>query len=640
MSLEHRDVGHQDVVSSVAFSADGKSLISGSYDGTAKLWDIESGSVRRTFDCCDVQDVAFSPNGRLVAVAGFGLSTDVSDVSGTEADDRIGLFDVETGSPWRCLEEVCCSFTFAPSGWQFVGLGWDGVVAWDTDSGRELWRHYDELHYLRTACYSTDGCRIACFGSEGVVILDAGTGECLQDLTDPWRFEEDQMTALIQTFHLGEEAALEKACRNLLRFWDTHLGGFRPIVATDARDGNVFAAFSPNRSRMVLIGEIPPHLFHLNQRKPIRSLVTCQGDSVRTVAFSPDGKLLATGGDRQLVRIFSAETGQHMKDLGTPPSRITAIDTSPAGDLVAAGSADGRVCLWSLSERDLTAILEPRDRFVVTLAFAPDGTELAIGYHDGVVCFDRVEGDGEGWTIQAHAEKLVGGIYLPDGRTFATFGYDDASRAYCERSGAVRFWSIPRRELLQSIPIPPTLVFRRAAWSAKGRRVAFIESRGVAVTTFDDRPRVQPPIWQKNVYAIAFAPDGVTLAIAGEGCGMRLVNTETEQTTKRLEAARDGPTSIAFSPDGRWLARATAYDQVIELFDVSSGEVKNYCLGHRNSVACLAYAPDGSYLASGSRDGTVRIWKSPEGTLQATMLLVPASASGKAEVQYDFTVPE
>jgi WD40 repeat protein len=125
---------------------------------------------------------------------------------------------------------------------------------------------------------------------------------------------------------------------------------------------------------------------------------------------------------------------------------------------------------------------------------------------------------------------------------------------------------------------------------------------------------------------VAFC-DSQRILVADEGYGMRVFDLAKRNAQPSFTATRDGAIALVVSRDGSMLARSTAYFHEIELFDVAIGKLKRYCLGHQNAVGSLAISHDDRLLASGGRDGTLKLWDLPNGRLNASIVLSRGSDS-------------
>jgi Tol biopolymer transport system component len=279
-----------------------------------------------------------------------------------------------------------------------------------------------------------------------------------------------------------------------------------------------------------------------------------KGDDVLSVAFSPDGRLLAMASSLG-VYLYDAETLAEVRFLPTDaPVRSAAF--SPDGRTLASGSLDNTIRLWDAASGALLRTLEEHTWPVLSVAFSPDGRALASGSVDNTIRLWDAASGALLRTLEGHTYTVHSVAFSPDGRLLASGSVDNTIRLWDAASGA----------LLRTL---------------EGHT--------------DD------------VLSVAFSPDGRLLASGSADNTIRLWDAVSGALRRTLEGHTWSVDSVAFSPDGRLLASASD-DRTIRLWDAASGALLRTLKGHTRSVNSVAFSPDGRALASGSWDGTVRLW--------------------------------
>ncbi|RMF03945.1 MAG: WD40 repeat domain-containing protein [Chloroflexi bacterium] len=274
------------------------------------------------------------------------------------------------------------------------------------------------------------------------------------------------------------------------------------------------------------------------------------GSSVIGVAFSPDGRVLASVGANYRVRLSAVESGHDWWQISG-----IGVTFSPTGKMMAAVGRDSKAHLWELNQgRELKRVEGPRMRSVV---FSHDGQTLA-GVTDGSLR-DKVMV----WntTDQKPVRKMKGQWYGLQNVAFSPNG-----ELLAGGSKRVRVWHVESGRVLQEL----------------AGHTEIIE-------------------------AISFSPDGRLLATAARNGVIILWNVQTGQVAAQLTGHTNEVHSVAFSPNGQLLASA-CWDKTIGLWNVESGALLGRLHGHHSYVHCVAFSPDGRFLASGSWDRTVRLW--------------------------------
>src|SRR5919199_2426706 len=339
-----------------------------------------------------------------------------------------------------------------------------------------------------------------------------------------------------------------------------------------------------------------------------KSVFTQAFDKITAVEFSPDGKLLATSDVVGQVRIWRVGDGQQILTFQGHTNWISSIAFSPNGQLLAvSGSSDPTVKLWEINTGQCVRILQGHSNWVTWIAFSPSGQILASGSDDSTVKLWEVSTGNCLQILQAHTQKVRSLAFSPDGQILASSSNDST----------VKLWEVSTGNCLKSLQENNEI--SRIAFSPNGQILAS-GSDDSTVRFWEVSTGQCLRILQGNtnkVRSIAFSPDGQTLASSSDDSSVRLWEVSTGQCLKTLQGHSSGIQSVAFSPNGQTLA--SSGDQQVRLWEVTTGHCLHVLQGHRSEVRCIAFSPDGQRLASGSRDGTVRLWEPSTGQCLQTL---------------------
>jgi WD40 repeat protein/serine/threonine protein kinase len=580
---------HEDEVSALAFSPDGTTILTGSKDGTARLWDARTGEPRSPplKHRYPVTSVAFSPDGQT-ALTGSGEVHDSGEAR---------LWKTATGQeacPPLEHDDQVDAVAFSPDGRTVLTGSKDKAALWDGRTGKPVGRPLKQPGEVLSLAFSPDG-QLILIASEG----------------------RDQTTA---------------------QLWDARTGERVGVPMKDVEDCPV--AFSPDGKTFLTGRGRSIQLWETSTRKPIQPPPDKFG--VVVAAFSPDGTKVVTGHDQnhKAARLWDVKTGRAIGQPLQHQHQVDAVAFSPDGRTVLTGSADRTARLWD-AESGLPVGPPLQHQAVVRLvAFGPDGrTVLTAGADRTAQLWEVSTGKALGRPL-AHGSGVGEVAFSPDGRTALT-----------RVTAGFQFWDVRTREPvgmpLRDLPPPPNHPPNAAAfcadsqnvlvsyqglaqrWEARtgkavgprlphpGGSIAAFHPDGNTVLLRQDGARLQlwdlaagkalaPPIphTEVSINAAAFSPDGETLVILGGEA--RLWEARTGKEVRRLP--HQGPVvAAAFSPDGRTLLTGS-WDQTARLWDVATGKPVGPPLQHQDQVLAVALSPDGKTVLTGSMDRTARLW--------------------------------
>jgi WD40 repeat protein len=343
-----------------------------------------------------------------------------------------------------------------------------------------------------------------------------------------------------------------------------------------------------------------------------------------------------------------SEDGQKMvgtytndKDRKIPPEpatilwvrkswQVNAVAFSPDGRTVASGSADSTVQLWQATNGSCVRRLLGHQGWVMSVAFSPDGTTLASGSEDKTVRLWRVTDGSCVRELSGHAAAVTAVAFSPDGATLATGSLDDSIRLWRVSDGAVLRTLLGHGDFVNSVAFSPDGKMLASAGDDQTIKLWRVAD-GAEMKTLTGH--------QDYVFCVAFSPDGQRLASGGgmRDRTVRLWRVSDGSLERSWEASAKAVKSVAFSPDGATLASGGGrMDHSIGLWQVNQGtllrKITGIALvlpavaprygagpiqitGHSGSVLSVAFSPDGTTLATGSIDKTLRMWRVADGTL-------------------------
>ena len=616
--------GHTDGVSLVTYSPDGSRILSGSVDGTFRLWDASSHRL-----------IAVLRHTRAVFAGSFTLDGDrIATIAGNE----VRLWD-------------------ATSGTLIAALPHPGDIA--------------------AHAFSRDGSLLATGEMTGdhVYLWDVATRRLLATMSNP--YGTDRLA-----FHPDGTRLISTE-----RVWDT-TGREILAFARGKNDRLACLSFSPDGTRMATGIRFPANKVAIWDLRSGKQIAVGEGhqNEINAVAFSPDGSRIATASYDQTARLWDAKTLQPIAVLRGHSGWVRSIAFNPAGTRVLSASEDGTLRLWDASNGDLVAVLRGHAGGVNAGVFSPDGSQITSASADGTVAIWDVRLLERSGVLRGHTSYVYGIAVHPDGDRIASVAWDGTLRVWSaewgksllvldcggehlldvafspdgklvaagSRSNNMRVWETATGKLLYMVKAPRGLT--SVAFSPDGKTIA--ATLGTVYAEFKPDDNV---VWlldsrsgalrrvlrghTNNANVVRFSPDGTRIVTGGYDHTLRIWDSATgaplrsipntavqaaafnREGTLIATGTEDGKIelrngsgdhvatmlpgsavySVAFSPDGKRLAAGCA-DNTIRLWDVDTQEETAQLRGHGAYVHAVGFSPDGTRLVSGSGDGTVRVW--------------------------------
>jgi WD40 repeat protein len=589
------NIPHSGEVNSVAFSANGSRVLSGSGDKAVRLWDAATGQLLRTFQghTDRVRSVALSPDGTRLLSAGD--------------DGTLKLWDAASGQAlltFRGHTGQVTSVAFSPDGTRVLSGGWDNTIKlWDPATGQLLRTFAGHTDKVYSVAFSPNGSRVLSGSADQTLKLwDAATGQLLRT------FVGHSAYVMSVAFSRDGTRVLSGSEDRTMKLWDAATGQLLRTFSEHS-DWVLAVAFSPDGTRVLSGNRDTAKLWEAATGQIVRTFEG-HASSIYAVAFSPDGANVLLGSYEEL-QLWDVGAGLLLRKFGATAGNVFSVVFSPDGTRVLSGSFDKTLKLWDASSGQLLRTFHGHDGAVYCVAFSPDGTRVLSGGWDKTVKLWDAETGRLLRTFAGHTDWVNAVAFSPDG-TRVLSGSSDRS---------VRLWDAETGRLLR-IFAGHTSSVNSVAFSPDGTRVL---SGADSLRLWDtaslwDRTTGLPSrtfAGSGSVWSVAFSPDGTRVLSGGDDKTVRLWDAATGQLVRTFEGHSGTVWSLAVSPDSAHVLSGSL-DHTIRLWDVATGRLLRTFKG--DSGATVAFSPNALIAASSGGDATIRLWKVADGEMVAMLL--------------------
>ncbi|MTI21009.1 CHAT domain-containing protein [Fulvivirga sp. RKSG066] len=617
--------GHNASIKAVAFTKDGKYLLTGSRDKTVKLWEIASGRELRTYYGHEstINDIAISPDGKTFLTS--------------SADKTARLWSIETGEQLQIFEghkELLTAVDYHPRGKQVITAGYDNnAILWDVETAEQLATfkvNPDKgLGYGVDVVFSPDGKKVV-FGNDNksATIYNLSTLE----LENEYKPSEGWCGGCA-TFvkYTSDNQILKGSKDHLLEIISTKLASTKTLAKID--DELTAIDYSVG-GKVLLANEDTIKVYDTSGRLLFQQRRTHELP-ITSAAFSPDGHTIAISSDEPYIKLISAQTGEFIKNIEgylkqadkggleyDPNSRwdyyikrYTDLKNdfaiSPDGKYLVKGKIGNMARMWELQTGVLTQEFRGHTKAVLCMDFSKDGKKLLTGSADNTIKVWNVD-DGELLaTLKGHRELLF----------TVKFDENDSKILSTSWDGTVRIWNAETYEQIDYLRLENGSAYDAHFYQNDIYTLTAGLDKTLKLWEVDSKTPVRDFIGHTDIiHDIAINPLNDEVASASWDGNIKIWNVATGLQKKRLKHSEQ-VYSAEYSHKSKYLAVGGS-DRLLRLYKTNNWEADKVLSGHTGAITHVKFTPDDNYLISASDNGELIIWDVNTGSQLITYMVL------------------
>ncbi|PZU94049.1 MAG: hypothetical protein DCE90_15580 [Pseudanabaena sp.] len=611
------------------FSPDGKIVAVAGFDGSVYLFDNRGKLISELSEpnTKEIRSISFSPDGKKLAASGSG--------------SMVRIWDVQSGkvlTKFEAHQEAVFRVEFHPDGQKLLTGGHDGLIKiWDSDRALNLVTinppnvanlvspNQPDLTYaqrqsevIQNASFSPDGKMIIAAKNRAISLWDL-QGNLLAN-----QIAHDKEIRSVK-FHPDGDKFASSSNDKSVKIWQI--------------SSQILASVSSNSPQYISRNSANPPYVLINSLNGNRS-------NILSLAFSRDGGKIALGAQDNSIQVFELN-GMIDSQLGKHRDSVLDLDFSPDNQFILSAGKDRNARLWFVRNTLIETMYGHKDT-IWSVSFNPQGKTFASGSVDKNIHIWNLDGTLQR-EIKGHSDIVYGVSFSSDGQKLLSASRDRTVRVWDSNTGAqLHLLKIHGAPLIYATLSPDQKVLATLG-----------EDQKIKLWRWDntDNPQLMHTFsHSKNVWSIAFSPDSKSIASTGDHQAVKVWDVASGEAIHDIAGAhgnngglwvaysnngkyigsvgKDGKFKLwnsqsgklereiiinldnanawsygfSFSPDDRNVAVANA-DKTIKIFDITSGELLKTLSGHTAEIHAISYSPDGEYVVSASRDSTLKLWK-------------------------------
>jgi WD40 repeat protein len=615
--------GHSASVDALAFTGDGRWLVSSGHDDSVRLWDLSNGRQVRILGMHmrEVETLAVCPVGSCVVSGGN--------------DQVLKIWEIPSGRLIQTFVGHTAGVKtaiFSKDGRQLISGSGDppnhegrepdfSIRVWDVATGREVRKFEDHRNIVSSLDISRDGKTLLSGSYDGTLKLwDYATGRLLRTI--------EGQNGDIRGYFSADGSQIFSLNRGQVELWDFASGRDLGVIARGATSHHM--ALNPNNSQLAFTNDHKVEVVNFKDHAPDVATERA-ADLIESIAFSQDGKTLAYGQRSGAIAIVGTDRMRNLRRLSGYAANNLSMAVSPNGSWIASGDDAASVKLWNTQTGCLAFTLNTESNQINALAFSPDNKLLASS---GVKYGSLHETPVELWDV-ASGQKVLRISDPTETVDFLRFSPYGRWLGIGARAGSVMIWDLQRGAEARTL----SPANKAVAFSSQGNWVA---TGGMDnALTFWELPSGRITGKYSDIdWGFEVSQDGRWLASTGRDKNFKVWDTASLAKASQLQTPpgtvvllgirsrrrvhtfqghRDFVSDVTFSHDGKVLA-TSSWDGDVKLWSTEQGREISTLRGHTSRVVSVAFSPNDQHVYSASADGTVRLWNVASGQQEIALI--------------------
>jgi WD40 repeat protein/serine/threonine protein kinase len=576
--------GHTSWVHAVTLTPDGRCAISGSGDGTLRVWDLEGNLSVRSLarHTGPIKAVAVTPDGRRAVSA--------------SSDHTLRVWDLESGQSLRTLRGHCnpvSLVTITSHGCRAVSASSGRTLrVWDLQSGRSLRTLVGHTKQVNALTITADGRHaISASSDQTLRVWDLENGHLVRTLEG----HLDSVNAVAVTS--DGRCAISASADHTLRVWDLKNG---QLVRTLEGHSDSVNAVVVTPDGHCAISASADHTLRVWDLDRGRSVHTLEGhtNSVTAVVLSADGRRAISGSADHTLRVWNLKTGKSVCTLEGHTDWVTAAVVTPDGRRAISGSADHTLRIWDLGRDQSVHTLAGQTDNISRVLLTPDGRRATVASDCDVLCMWDVESGQIMHTLVGHTDWVTAAAVTPDGRHLISGSADHSLRLWNLENGQSVRTLAGHTALVTAVAVTPDARYAISASADHTLRIWDLRSGQLLRTLTGETDLIS---------AVALTPDGKGAVWGSDNGALLTWNSESNETARICPGNGEWVTSIAATPGGQYAISASVA-KILRVWDLQNLQFIRALEGHTDLVNAVAITADGHHAVSASADHSLRVW--------------------------------